>query len=86
MEVVENRNPDLESEATPVREVQGTLNCQRGIRGLNGAIVAAAAVTEARGSDNARALTGYTQSARETVYRLNLVQFHPAEKDQVVSS
>ena len=89
MEAVENMKMDLESEATLVREAQGTLNCRRGLCGPNGAIAAAAAAREARGSDNARAVTsstGYTRSVRETVYRLNPVQFHPAEKDQAVSS
>ena len=87
MKAVENM--DLESEATLAREAQGTLNCLRGLCGPNGVIAAAAAAREARGSDNARAVTsstGYTRSVRETVYRLNHVQFHPAEKDQAVNS
>ena len=85
-------NMDLESEATLVREAQRTLNYRHGLRGLrgpNGVIAAPAAAREARGSDNARAVTsskGYTRSVRETVYRLNHVQFHPAEKDQAVNS
>ena len=81
MEAVENMKMDLESEVTPVREAQGTLNWRRGLRGPNGVIVAVAAAREARGSDNARVVTSST-GVRETVYRLDLVQFHPAEKNQ----
>ena len=64
-----------------MREAQDTLNCRRGLRGPNGAIAAAAVAREARGFDTARAVT--SSSVGETVYRLNPVQFHPAEKDQV---
>ena len=86
---------DLESEATRVREAQGTPNCQRRLLGPNGAIgpigaiAPAVAAREARSSDIVRAVTsstGYTRSVREIVYKLKLAQFHPAEKDQAVSS
>lgn len=90
MEEVENMKMNLESEATLVREAQGTrLNCRRsGLRGPNGAIAPAVAAREARGSAIVCAVTsttGYTRSVRETVYRLNLAQFHPAEKIKLLA-
>ena len=79
---------NLESEATLVREVQGTPSCRRGLRGPIGAIAPAVAAKEARGSDIVRvvtSITGNTRSVRETVYRLNLAQFHPAENIKLLA-
>lgn len=84
MEEVENMKMDLESEAPLVRKAQGTLNCRRGLHGPNGVIAATAVAREARSSDNARVVTSstaYIRSVLEAVYRLNLVQFHPAKKE-----
>ncbi len=68
---------------TQATEAQGTLSCPSGLHGVTGAPVAVAAVTAAGGSENVPVIASL-MTAREIVYRLSLVKFHPAEKTQVV--
>lgn len=62
------------------------LSCPNGLHGLNGATAAAVAAVEAGSSENAPALTSSMgiRTAWEIIYRLSLVKFHRAEKNQVV--
>lgn len=72
---------EKECNSTPATEAQGTLSCPSGLHGVNGATVAAAAATGAGGSENVPAITSL-MTARVIVYRLSLVKFHRAEKNQ----